>query len=172
MAAQGRRLVTDLLSLAREDWAITPAVTDPEGVLRSVIAECELPDADVAVEGEWARVSVPEAAVRSVFTNLLLNAGHYGRDKAGHLSCTVSGAVGPGRLEVTFADRGEGIPAVVADRIFEPFATAPDTAQRNPESTGLGLAIVAATLRRHGGTAELLDDGLPGARFRLTLPLR
>lgn len=172
MAAQGRRLVTDLLSLAREDWAITQAVSDPESVLRSVIAETDLTDAEIVVEGQWPKVSVPEAAVRSVFANLLLNAGHYGRDKEGHLSCTVTGAVGDGTLEVVFADRGEGIPAVVADRAFEPFVTAPGTAQKNPESTGLGLAIVAATLERHGGRVALLDDGLPGARFRLTLPLR
>jgi two-component system, sensor histidine kinase and response regulator len=174
MADQGRRLIADLLTLAREDWAdeaMTGATADVEAVLRAVIAEVNLADAAIRMTGSWAKVSVPEPAVRSVFANLLINAGHYGRDKDGRLSCTLEGSVGADGLQVVFSDTGEGIPAVVAGRIFEPFVRGPGTSQRNPDSTGLGLAIILRTLNRHGSTVEWLQDGVPGARFRLTMPL-
>jgi signal transduction histidine kinase len=174
MAVQGSRLVADLLALAREDWAsaaITVAPADVEALIWSVLDEVPLKDADVRVTGTWAKVAVPDAAVRSVFGNLISNAAHYGRDPNGHLDCVITGTPRDGVLEVVFADGGPGIERSVSSRIFEPFVTAPDSAIRNPSSSGLGLAVVGRTLERHGGRAELLTRPTGGTAFRIILPL-
>jgi signal transduction histidine kinase len=69
------------------------------------------------------------------------------------------------------ADSGAGVHASVIDRIFEPFATAPDSAEQNPLSSGLGLAVAARIVERYGGRLELLRDRPTGTAFQVTLPL-
>jgi signal transduction histidine kinase len=174
LAGQGSRLVADLLALAREDWAtaaLLHQVLDVEQVVRTVLDEARLVDAKVSVEGSWAKLVVPEVVMQSLVANLVSNANHYGRDAEGRLDLTVEGAVGPGTFRMVVADSGPGVHASVIDRIFEPFATAPDSAEQNPLSSGLGLAVAARIVERYGGRLELLRDRPTGTAFQVTLPL-
>ncbi|MBF0306021.1 MAG: HAMP domain-containing protein [Alphaproteobacteria bacterium] len=68
-------------------------------------------------------------------------------------------------VAVVIADDGEGVPAAVADRVFEPFFTT------RAKGTGLGLAIVQRILRAHGGTVELMPRQGGGTDARLVLPV-
>src|SRR6056297_611601 len=70
------------------------------------------------------------------------------------------------RLAVT--DDGDGFPAHLRDRLFEPFAHA-DRAGQEP-GHGLGLAICARIVERHGGSIEV-DHLDPGTRIRVQVPL-
>ena len=174
LAERGTQLVTDLLAVAREDWAsdlLLATKVDAETVVWSILDEEKLADADVTVSGDWAKVSMPEGELRSVLTNLIINASHYGRGGDGRLDLTVSAATAGGRLAITVEDRGRGIEAGLAARIFDPFVTAGDSLDRNPASTGLGLAIVRRTLERRGGSADLLGGRPAGTAFRITVPL-
>lgn len=67
---------------------------------------------------------------------------------------------------IRVADNGPGIPAEVADRLFQPFATA-----GKASGTGLGLSIVRNLVTAHAGTIEV-DHHPPegGAAFELRLP--
>ena len=173
LAERGTQLVTDLLAVARQDWAsdlVLATKVDAETLVWSILGEEKPPDADVTVTGEWAKVRMPEGELRSVLTNLILNASHYGRDGEGHLDLTVSATPVGDRLAITVEDRGRGIEAELAARIFDPFVTAADSMDRNPASTGLGLAIVRRTLERRGGGVDLVDRPV-GTAFRLTVPL-
>ena len=49
--------------------------------------------------------------------------------------------------------------------IFEPFVSAGE------DGTGLGLSVSYGILTAHNGKLELVDDGLPGACFRVIIPL-
>jgi signal transduction histidine kinase len=71
-----------------------------------------------------------------------------------------------GRLVLTLADDGPGVPPEIAERLFDPFVT-----RGKKNGTGLGLAVARRFVEDHGGTIELLREG-PGARFRITLPLQ
>ncbi|ONI68908.1 two-component sensor histidine kinase [Kribbella sp. ALI-6-A] len=67
------------------------------------------------------------------------------------------------------SDSGPGVAAGDRERIFERFARGND--QGRTDGAGLGLAIVRSTAQAHGGDVRLVDDGRPGARFELVLPL-
>jgi signal transduction histidine kinase len=67
---------------------------------------------------------------------------------------------------VTIADRGTGLSATVAERVFQPFYTT-----KKSGGTGLGLAISRDIVRRHGGTIALCAREGGGAEARVELPL-
>jgi signal transduction histidine kinase len=61
-------------------------------------------------------------------------------------------------------DNGAGIPETQRSRVFELFAKLDPSGS----GTGVGLAIVKRIAERHGGTVEVVDSPLGGARFRVT----
>ena len=65
-------------------------------------------------------------------------------------------------LEV--ADTGNGIPAEVQKRLFDPFYTT------KPTGTGLGLSIAMRILERHRGTLQFQTEPGRGTTFGLVLP--
>lgn len=94
--------------------------------------------------------------------NLVLNAceaSHPG----GVVEVTARREEGRALLEVL--DRGRGVPAAVAARVFEPYVS---TKRRG---SGLGLSLVRDIARQHGGSVTLEDRPGGGARARLALPL-
>lgn len=66
---------------------------------------------------------------------------------------------------LSFSDDGPGVPPADRARIFDTFFTS----KREAGGTGLGLAI-ARSLAESAGGSLTLDDGGPGATFRLVLP--
>lgn len=71
-------------------------------------------------------------------------------------------------LTVTVSDRGRGIPAGDAHRIFERFHRAIDV--RTQPGSGLGLSIVDEITRSHGGTVFARNRPGGGAEVGFTLP--
>ena len=73
------------------------------------------------------------------------------------------------RVDLSVADRGPGVPADEADRIFEPFYRSP--AGRNVPGSGLGLAIARGLSEANAGTLSVEPREEGGSRFTLTLPV-
>ncbi|MGE0557173.1 MAG: ATP-binding protein [Burkholderiales bacterium] len=74
-------------------------------------------------------------------------------------------------LEV--ADTGPGIPPAERERVFDPFYRGRNVAAGRLRGSGIGLSIVRDYAQAHGGSVEVLDEQeRPGARLRLSLPLR
>jgi signal transduction histidine kinase len=100
----------------------------------------------------------------------------------GNLTRNAREAAGPnGRVEIRARpgdpnlwievdDDGPGVPAAIADRIFEPFVSARE------QGSGLGLAIVRRTIEALGGTVRYLRERTaadrPVTRFRVGWPRR
>ena len=76
----------------------------------------------------------------------------------------------PGKLEIRVADNGNGIPAEIKQKIFQPFFTTKPTGQ----GTGLGLSMSYDIVTKgHGGELKAespLDGGNGGTAFIITIP--
>jgi len=109
-----------------------------------------------------------------VLTNLVMNALVHAFEpgQRGSISINVSRLeAGPGeaaRIELVFADDGQGIAPELQRRVFEPFFTT----RRGQGNSGLGLNIVYNLVTgKLGGQIELDSAPGHGTRFILRLPL-
>jgi len=103
--------------------------------------------------------------LRSVFENLIGNAVKYGRTAAVTVSQKDQHAL------VTIADRGEGIPPELLEKVFDPFFRVEGSRSRTTGGTGLGLTIVRSTVVAHGGTVWLENSQGSGLTAHVRLPL-
>lgn len=100
--------------------------------------------------------------LRSVFSNLFINAVQAMEKDGGKLNVTISPAEEFVKIEI--ADTGDGIPAENLDKIFEPYFSTKET------GTGLGLAIVKKIIDDHGGMIDVESRLNEGAKFTVKLP--
>ena len=159
--------VLDLSAINTGQLSVVPRPTD----LRSAIA------ATVAISGSSSTMApeklvfsiapgVPEHAMldaqrlRQCLTNLISNALKHASGKV--VRITVEHR--HGRLVIDVADNGPGIPADIAETLFEPFRRG--TANR--PGLGLGLAISRSLARQMGGDLNLVPS-VRGAVFRLVV---
>lgn len=77
----------------------------------------------------------------------------------------VSAEAADGRVVLTLADDGPGMPVKALENLFQPFLGG---ARRG--GSGLGLAIAAELTAANGGALELVESTTEGTVFRLTLP--
>lgn len=73
------------------------------------------------------------------------------------------------RIEFFVADSGPGIPLQDREQILRRFARGAAIATDSPGS-GLGLAVVEAIAQGHGGSIEISDSALGGARVAIVMP--
>jgi len=75
-----------------------------------------------------------------------------------------------GQLNISIEDTGIGIPALMQQRLFQPFSQAEDTTSRQYGGTGLGLAIVHEIVTHQGGTVRVESAEGEGSTFTVVLP--
>ena len=116
-----------------------------------------------------APVDADEARLRQVVTNLVGNVvAHTPKGTGVRVS---AGTVG-GHAVLEVADRGPGLTADQAGRVFDRFYRTDRSRNRlGGANAGLGLAIALSLARAHGGDLELETAPGAGACFRLVLPL-
>jgi signal transduction histidine kinase len=71
---------------------------------------------------------------------------------------------GAGRVELSVADSGRGIPAENKERLFLPFFST------KAKGMGLGLAIVSRIVAEHQGRIRVEDNTPTGTRFVMEFP--
>jgi signal transduction histidine kinase len=113
--------------------------------------------------GQPVLAHVDRNQLHTVFVNLLLNALDAMPD-GGQLDVSWESPV-DGRVRLTVADTGAGIPLEVAGRLFTPFTTT------KPTGTGLGLSLSARIVQEHGGSIRAENRSSGGARFTITIPM-
>jgi two-component system, NtrC family, sensor kinase len=120
-------------------------------------------DARLSVaEGQRLGVQVDENQLRQALVNLVRNSLEALPD-GGRIEVRVARESGQAVLEVI--DNGPGVPAEIADTIFDAFYTT------KPHGTGLGLALTKAIVEGHGGSIRCVSTQTPGTRFLICLPL-
>lgn len=97
--------------------------------------------------------------LRRAFSNILRNAAE-ACEEQGRLEITAAPDNGGG-VRIEIRDHGPGVPAELAERIFDPYYTG------KSGGTGLGLALVKQTIELHGGTVTLSQTPGGGATFQV-----
>jgi signal transduction histidine kinase len=115
---------------------------------------------DVVIEGDRMRV-------RQVFQNLIDNSIKYSRHPG---KLVMSSKKANGKVELTFADNGIGIPKIEQPKLFERFYRASNTAKTASSGSGLGLYIVKSIIEQLGGEITVQSEEEVGTTFVVTLP--
>ena len=155
--ARGNMVDLDLAAIVENVAELYEPLADEQGL-------------DLTVSTEPVEVHGVRELLAQALANLVDNAIKYG----------VSPDGARGRIEVTLRregeeavigvrDSGPGIPASDRDRVLERFVRL--DASRSRPGSGLGLSLVSAVARLHGGRI-VLEDGAPGLRVCLHLPVR
>ena len=71
------------------------------------------------------------------------------------------------QVEIRVTDNGNGIPANIVDKIFQPFFTTKPTGQ----GTGLGLSLSYDIVKAHGGELKVETKEGMGTEFIIQLPI-
>ena len=169
-------IASDLLALSElesgkawpepEPVAVRAAV---EGALRAVEAEARLRGVTLVTgQLEEARVLAQRSQLEQALVNLLDNAVKFNR-AGGTVRVEVTHCP-PGRVRVTIADTGIGIPHDDLPRIFERFYRVDKARSREVGGTGLGLSIVKHIVDRAGGAVSVESQLGKGSTFTLLLP--
>jgi two-component system, OmpR family, sensor histidine kinase ChvG len=157
-------LLERLLAQARADMAVAvetartslaapvAAVADAHRGARLSI-EIDLPD-------DLPPVAAPPELIEAVLETLVENSS-----QAGAGAVRIAARRMSGRVWLTVADDGPGVPPTDQERIFEPF----HTSRRAEGGSGLGLSIARSLLASVGGTIES-RTAERGALFEILLP--
>ena len=161
------RLVEDMLSLARLDEGVGPALQEVSaaGFLREL---AEARGGSGVQLGDLAEGTIqidPDLAAQ-VVRNLLDNADRYAGESPASLSTRPDG----GSLIVSVDDAGPGIPPEDRERVFDRFHRRDSARDRASGGSGLGLGIARAIVVAHGGRIWVDDSPLGGARVSFSLP--
>ncbi len=144
-----------------------------EGAARLVRAHPDCgPRAQVTVAGAATLVAGDEDLLHRAVANLLLNAVQAAAGQPVQVRVRVdrlrgaelpAGADWVAGARLVVDDNGPGIPAEIADRLFQPFVSG------RQGGSGLGLAIVQRAVEAHRGL--VLVDSVPGAGTTFTILL-
>ena len=185
---RANRIVQDMLMMGRGggEWQIVDlnTVFNEHALLAYHSARAVDPDFQLHIERDFDPdvgdiEAIPQDLGR-VFLNMVGNSCHSTDSKRVSILETPRGdtpymptvwlmtkRVGD-RVQVMIRDNGDGIPADVVDKIFNPFFTTKPT----DKGTGLGLALSSDIVRTHGGTISVDTEEGEFAQMTVELPLR
>lgn len=173
------RMVMDVLDVGRGDEAaLKPrhASFDPRRLLadldqdmsrRALAAGREL--RLLATEGLPAEVTGDHELLRRLAENCVDNALKYA--PRGTVITVELSADGADHWRLAVRDQGQGIPAALRERVFEPYARLDRDLERGGRvSRGLGLAFCRKAAELHGGRIWVEDNPPQGSAFVARLP--
>lgn len=171
-----KRMVEDLLFLARSDSASVPLRTEPVPVPGFLAELAERAKAlarergaglETELSGEGA-VALDQDRAEQAILILVDNAAKYG-PPGGKLR--LSSETRSGELRLTVTDEGPGIPHEELPLVFERFYRVDKTRARKLGGSGLGLPIAKTITKAHGGRIEAHSRAGEGTRMTVRIPL-
>ncbi|HSG28895.1 MAG TPA: ATP-binding protein, partial [Candidatus Krumholzibacterium sp.] len=163
-------IIRNLLSFARpalprpEEIEITALVRDTVELVSDKAAERKVA-VEVVSELEDGDCFLDRDQIRQVVLNLSRN-GIEACEPGGELVIGIRSSDDPVFFRIEFRDTGCGVPAEVADKLYNPFFTT------RAEGTGLGLSISRKIVESHGGRIYHEDGEVKGTRFVVEIPRR
>jgi len=96
------------------------------------------------------------------FLNILINAMQ-AMPQRGKINVQICSS--DNEVEIFFEDQGEGIAEDIMEKIWDPFFTT------KAKGTGLGLGIVKNIIESHGGSVQIRNRSVSGARVTVRIPV-
>jgi signal transduction histidine kinase len=161
-------LIDSLLEFSRTRESLRPTYGDLEDVIersiQTVHAHPEFHSVHITshTDGQtdgW----FDSRKLERVFQNLIINACEAVSPESGEVKVTLH--ANEDKIEVRVADNGRGVPALVRDKLFEPFVS-----HGKENGTGLGLTVVQKIVQDHGGDAIVESTSPQGTVFLVVLP--
>lgn len=151
-AVDAAEIVEDLLTATRLEGSALSVGIEAVDVIREIDAmmrrfASEGLDLHVDQHGELPPAAADPLRLRQILRNLVSNAVRYGGN-----SIKIITRSDGGRIHITVADDGEGVPLHDEAAIFLPYRRSADP--RHSSSVGLGLWISRALAQAMGGTLE------------------
>ncbi|CAN5865715.1 ATP-binding protein [soil metagenome] len=167
------QLVTDLLDLSRlESRTMDQQDVDLTGVVEAEVDSILAMSTErgVTVISDVAPVTIRGSAADLALAvrNLMSNAVRF-TEPGGEVSVALRQEES-GRVVLTVADTGVGIPQRDLDRIFERFYRVDVARSRATGGTGLGLSMVRHVVEAHGGEIRVESELGAGSMFTIELP--
>lgn len=172
----GHRLelvIDDLLDLSQLEQGQLRVICEPTALgplVERGVTEADLGGhpVELTVEPDLPLADTDGRRARQVLANLLSNAVKYSPPES---AIAVSVRSDPGWVVLEVADEGEGVPAEIRARIFEPFYQAEPAATRRVGGLGVGLHLVRELCLAMGATVSLESSGSAGSCFRVSFPV-
>ncbi len=168
--ARINRHISDFLKYSRpsklelQDLDIRAAAEDALRLVEVRASECGI-ETRIEQDGTLPHVLADRESLRSVFTNLVINAVEAIDGAVGSVSIRLSNT-DQNSVKVEVIDTGRGISPDDISKVFEPYFSTKET------GTGLGLAIVKKAIDDHGGTISVASKEGSGTTFTIILPAR
>ncbi|RKR73274.1 MtrAB system histidine kinase MtrB [Frondihabitans australicus] len=168
-------LLADLLEISRYDAGAVELELEPVVLVRLVeesvdefgpLAQGAGSTIGLEARGGYFEAEVDPRRVRRILRNLLGNAIEHGEGRP----ITVSVDSDAESVAIAVDDRGVGMRAEHAERVFDRFWRADPSRKRSIGGTGLGLSISREDAQLHGGRLEVWSELGVGTRFVVTLP--
>ena len=168
-ALRAHEMISDLMLFARPPQLVlapvdlAPLLEELVGELRE---ECRRRGialkvhAAVSLPSVTADASALAAAIRSLLVNAMEAIGRDGRIE-------VAVSASKSHIEIAVHDSGPGIPAEIAEKIFDPFFSGREAGR----GLGFGLSKCWRVVTDHGGEVTAANRPTGGATFTITLPL-
>src|SRR6266576_6296357 len=168
--ARINRHITDFLKYSRPSTLELQEVdvrSEAEDALRTIEVKAHESGIETRIiqKGQLPRIMVDPESLRSVLTNLVINAVEATDGDGGSILITLSNE-SKDSVKVEITDTGRGIAAEDISKVFEPYFSTKET------GTGLGLAIVKKAIDDHGGTISVNSKEGSGTTFTITLPAK
>jgi two-component system, NtrC family, sensor kinase len=161
-----RRIFGGMLTFSRNaarqsrDGQVRRAIETASAILRYGMSRSAI-ELHVDMRDDIPAVACSQSDLEQVFLNLLTNARE-ATPHGGRIAVTVRS--GDGRVNITIADTGCGIPREHLPRVLEPFFTT------KPHGNGLGLSICRSVLWEVDGTITIQSEPGNGTHVHVLIP--
>lgn len=170
-------LVNDLLAADHLEYgkvAYTFAKVNPEAIVSGALAELRpMADGnkitiDCVLNNSVALMTADSDRLKEAFLNVISNAIKYTQNGG---TVTIRAQYGMGKVSISIADTGIGIPQADSDRLFEKFVRMENAKKVDANGSGLGLFIVKKIIEAHNGRIWFSSIEGQGTTFFIEFPL-
>jgi signal transduction histidine kinase len=161
---RSNKIIIDLLEYSRELY-LEPSPSNAKSLIEQSLASVKIPENIRLVNQtkDQPFIEVDVEKIQRVCVNIMKNAVD-AMPNGGTL--TVTSRECDDKIELVFADTGEGIRDEILAKIWSPLFTT------KAKGMGYGLAIVKRFVEAHGGTVHVQTKLNEGSAFTVSLPIK